>query len=667
MVKKWLFVLLTCISAQGYAQDLELGNVSVADLQQTQHPKDTSAVAAIIFNRAKTAFKYNLKDGFSIGTEFQIRIKIYKKEGLKWATFKVPFYIGYEEKNDESVRFSDALTYNLENAKIEKSKLKSEGSFITKINENWKEASITLPNVRVGSIIEFKYFYKSENIIKFPSFYFQYEIPVNYARFTTEIPNFFVYKALVTGYKEIKTDRKRSGGSFSFPNQYDATKSDLLYYDQVISNYSVADVPALKEEAFVDNLQNYRLTMSHELELTQFYQQPKKDYATTWEGVSKAIFGEKSFGKELELATFFVEDVKGILKPTDTTTVSQESKMLRIFSYVQQKMNWNNDYGYYTNKGVKEAYASGSGNVAEINFILINMLRLAGIDANPVLVSTVNNGVPAYPNRTGFNYVIAAAKLGEETVLLDAANKFTVPDVLPLKLLNWQGRLIRNDGTSEEINLVPKESSARNQSIFAKIDSSGKIEGQYKVYNTNTEALIFRESQIKRDLNSYLEKLENQWNGIEIKDYVVDEFKSDHKQPIAEKFNFVSNNHCEIIAGKLYLNPMLFLASGVNPFVQESREMPIYFAYPKNRKYNFSIKIPDGYTLESSPKPIKISTQGNEVVFSMNSTVIGNTIQMLVSEEINGALFKAEFYPELKEFYQQVIEKQHEKIILSKI
>lgn len=667
MIKKWFIVLLACIGLQLNAQDLELGNVSVADLQQTQHPKDTSAVAAIIFNRAKTAFKYNLKDGFSIGTEFQIRIKIYKKEGLKWATFKVPFYIGYEEKNDESVRFTDAVTYNLENTKVEKSKLKSEGNFVTKINENWKEASITLPNVRVGSIIEFKYFYKSENIVKFPKFHFQYEIPVNYAHFTTEIPNFFVYKALVTGYKEIKTDRKRSGGSFSFPNQYDATKSDLLYYDQVISNYSVADVPALKEESFVDNLQNYRLTMTHELELTQFYQQPKKDYATTWEGVSQSIFADKSFGKELELVSFFAEDTKEILKSTVTTTVSQESKMLSIFNYVQKRMNWNEEYGYYTDKGVQEAYTSRSGNVADINFILINMLKLAGFDANPVLASTVNNGIPAYPNRTGFNYVIAAAKLNGKTILLDAANKHTVPDVLPLKLLNWQGRLIRNDGTSEEINLVPKESSARNQSIFAKIDSSGKIEGQYKVYNTNIEALLFRESQIKRDLNTYLEKLENQWNGIEIKDYVVDEFKSDNKQPIAEKFNFVSTNHCEIIAGKLYFNPMLFLAIGINPFVQENREMPIYFAYPKNRKYNFNIEIPAGYAVESSPKPIKISTQGNEVVFSMNSTVVGNTIQMIVSEEIKGALFKAEFYPELKTFYQNVINKQNEKIILSKI
>lgn len=112
---------------------------------------------------------------------------------------------------------------------------------------------------------------------------------------------------------------------------------------------------------------------------------------------------------------------------------------------------------------------------------------------------------------------------------------------------------------------------------------------------------------------------------------------------------------------------MLFLTSSINPFVQEKRDMPIYFAYPKSRKYNFNLEIPAGYVVESIPNAIRISTQGKEVMFSINSVLVGNTIQIVINEEINGAIFVAEFYPELKSFYQKVIEKQNEKIILSKI
>ncbi len=74
-----------------------------------------------------------------------------------------------------------------------------------------------------------------------------------------------------------------------------------------------------------------------------------------------------------------------------------------------------------------------------------------------------------------------------------------------------------------------------------------------------------------------------------------------------------------------------------------------------------------GYDVEFSPKPIKISTQGKEVTFSFNSALVGNTIQIVISEEVNAAIFPADFYPELKSFYQNVINKQNEKIILSKI
>ena len=48
-----------------------------------------------------------------------------------------------------------------------------------------------MPNVKVGSVIEFKYILKSENIVKFPVFDNQYDIPVNYSEYITEIPEYF--------------------------------------------------------------------------------------------------------------------------------------------------------------------------------------------------------------------------------------------------------------------------------------------------------------------------------------------------------------------------------------------------------------------------------------------------------------------------------------------
>jgi hypothetical protein len=429
------------------AQKLELGKVSVKELQEKFNPDDTTANAAILYKKARTYFTYNRKEGFSTVHEYEFRIKIYKKEGLDWANYSVPYYVGYDGLNDDTVKFSNCVTYNLENGSIVKTKLNGEGKFKKDVNEYWNEASITMPNVKEGSVIEFKYTLKSENIVKFPTFDFQYDIPVNFIEYKTEVPQFFIYKPILIGYFKPESDMKVVTGYQNFDDENQHTVN--LSFQQVNTVYSAYKVPAIRDERYVDNLDNYKTAVKYELEKTRFPDVPEKIYTLTWDDVAKTIFKEKDFGKQLTEHVYFEQDLKTILKDATTDT----EKINAIFKFVQNKMNWNNEYSYYSDKGVKKAYEESTGNAAEINFILTSMLNYAGINANPVLTSTVSHGIPVYPNRTIFNYVVASAKVGDKHILLDATNKFTAPNILPFYALNWTGRLIRQEGTAEEINI----------------------------------------------------------------------------------------------------------------------------------------------------------------------------------------------------------------------
>lgn len=449
IVRVGIVVLFFLFSLQSSGQNFDYGKVSKEELLEKAHPLDSTTAAAMIFKKVRTYCVYNLKNGFTVNHEYSYRIKIYKKEGLNWANFVVPYYVGYEEMNDEYVKFSNAVTYNLENGAIVKTKLNNEGSFKKNVNEYWNQATISMPNVKVGSVIEFAYNLKSENIVKFPVFENQYDIPLNYSEYKTEIPEFFIYKPLITGYVKVKSEEKLVNGFQNFDDKNNQTTG--IRYKQIKSVYLSENVPAIKDEEYLDNLKNYKSSIQYELERTRFPDQPVKDFTITWEGVAKTIFENKNFGKELNEQLYIIQDVKMILK----NVVSKEEKLDVIFKFVQNKMNWNNDYGYFTDKGVKKAYLDNSGNVAEINFILIAMLKLAGINANPVLLSTIDHGIPAFPNRTVFNYVIAAADIDGKQILLDGTSKFTTQNILPFNTLNWTGRLIKNDGTSQEINLVP--------------------------------------------------------------------------------------------------------------------------------------------------------------------------------------------------------------------
>ena len=661
-IKVFFGLLVFICFSKVNAQEFKLGKVSIAELEEKVHPLDSTAGAAILYNKARTFFSYDLKNGFTINTENTFRIKIYKKEGLNWANYKVPYRVGYENHNNDMVEFTDCVTYNLENGKIVKIKLNKEGNFKNSINKYWKENTITMPNVIIGSVIEYKYILKSENIVEFPVFNFQKDIPVNSAEYTTGIPGFFTYKAVKKGLLELGLESKIGKGRLTYANKHDITRSDGVSFDQVNNTYSAQNIPALKEENFVDNIENYRLSIELELEKTQFYQEPVKDYTLTWEGVAKTIYEDKDFGAELKQRDYIVQDQTRILKNVET----KMERLEVIFKFVQNKMNWNNHKSYYVDKGVKQAYLNGTGNTAEINFILIAMLNYAGINTNPVLLSTIDNGVPVYPNRTIFNYVIAAADVDGKQILLDASNKHTTQNILPLYTLNWTGRLIKQDGTSDEISLTPKIQSRESINMMATVDDNGKIAGKTRIQKTDYGAFSFREKYAGINKENYLEKLENDYNGLQISDYAIDNV-ADLAKSIVESFTFTSDNDCEIISGKMYINPLLFLTQTKNPFVQEKREFPIYFGYPKQIKYNINIIVPEGYAVESIPKPIKISTGENIGLFAFNISATESQIQIQVTNDSNTTLVSSDFYDVLKTYYKQMIDKLNEKIVLKKL
>lgn len=656
-----IVVFLLLGISKSSAQNYELGKVTVAELKEKANPKDTTAPAAILLKKGKTFFTFTKDKGFSANHVYEFKIKIYKKEGLNWADQKVRFYIGYENLSEDRLEFSNAVTYNLENEAIVKTKLGNQGAFTKKVNKFWDEKIITLPNVKVGSIIEYKYILKSDNIVKLPDFDFQYDIPVNYFEYKTDIPEYYIYKPILVGGHKVETDSKLTNGSQSFEDDYNKTKS--ISYKQISAFYKGNDIPALAKEPYIDNIDNYKGSIQHELERVRYPDQPVKDYTITWEGVANTIFKDKSFGKELNERDFLLEDVKKLL----TNVESQKERLNIIFKFVQNKMNWNEENDYYTQKGVKKAYADQTGNVAEINFILISMLKLAGIDANPVLVSTTQNGIPVYPTRTGFNYVVAAAQIEDKQILLDATHKFTSPGILPLNVLNWKGRLIKDDGTSAEIDLVPSTMSKEYSSLMVKIDNLGKIEGKIRIQRTDYDAYLFRVENANKNQENYLEKLEEQFGDSKISNYTIDNKKTNIQEPVLETFSLNADNRVEIIGGKMFINPLLFFTRSKNPFTQEIRQMPVYFGYPTQEKFNLNIEIPEGYEIESLPTPVKISSENKEIVYMLNTSGEGNKIRIISTKEINNSIFAADQYNGLKDLFQKMIASQNEKIVLKKI
>lgn len=640
---KLIYCILIFAGFTVHAQEFKLGKVTRKELEEKSHPSDTSAAAAILFKRGKTYFTLN--QSWNIITEVECRIKIYKKEGYEQATREFTYYTGGKSID---VNFSDACTYNLVNGDIEVTKLKSDGEFKEEVRDDYMRKKITLPNVREGSIIEFSYKVITPYLTTIRDWYFEYDIPANHVEYEVAIPVFFGYNRYTTGYLDLKATepvyRYGIGGGFK----------------ESVVTFLAENVKAYKEEPYVNSIENYLSIIKYELASSQF-NDGVKNYSTDWPALAKRIYGYEEFGGELSLNSYFKDDLALIVDQSAPTA----EKIDKVYNYVKNRMAWDGGEQYYCKKGVKKAYEDKTGNSAEINLMLTAMLREVGVEANPVLISTRRNGVALYPSRTAYDYVVAGIETPEGVTLLDATSKYTLPNILPIRALNWKGRMIRKNGSSIEVDLMPVKNSKEVINITSSVNANGVVTGKVRSQSMDYDAYTYREKYGDVNTNVIIEKLEGKYNGIQISGYTVDGAK-DLTKPVVEDFDFEHAGLCDVIGDKIYFNPMLFFSERESPFKSEERKYPVDFVYPYQDRYLININLPEGYKVESMPESAFLAMEDNIGTFRFNIAEKEGAIQLAVFFDINYPIISQDYYKALRDFFHKVIEKQNEKIVLKK-
>ncbi|WP_034261164.1 DUF3857 domain-containing protein [Altibacter lentus] len=666
-----LSTLITiCFLQYSFAQDYRFGKVSKEELQQTVHPQYPDADAAILYREHKSQIEYVPGEGFELVTEVFERVKLYTKEGFDWATHKVKLYEG-NGGDKESLSSLKGYTYTLEGDKINENKLRNDGIFENKENKYHNTTTFTLPGISEGSVIEYQYKVRSPFVSDIDIYRFQESIPVDKVSLEFAAPEYYEYKYYQKGWlsfsiNESSHTKKISNTSMvrftniGTPTESRAVTRELNYLEK---KYSVllSNVPPIRKEAYAGNLDNYTAALQFELSYIKFPNDPIRSFTSTWEDVSKTINKYDSFGDELETNNYFKDDIDRLL----SGTTSENEKILKIFEFVKAQMNWNGYHGMFANEGVKKAYKSNTGNVADINLMLTAMLRYAGINANPVLVSTKSNGIPLFPTMNGFNYVIAGVEVQNDVLLLDATNKRGEIGLLEAKLLNWQGRIIRKDGSSNWVPLSPKEHAVNNTMLSGTIAEDLSITGNAQNRFTGHYAMEYREEYGAINDDEKRKKIEKGKGELETSGIAFNNLNIPYK-PVELSYEFESFDAVENISGKLYVSPLLFLTEAENPFKAEERQYPIDFQYPFKDRYLIALDIPEGYLVESLPESVTFALDRNAASFRYAVNASGNKIQVSVELSMNEALFLPTDYANLKKFYQMLIDKENEKIVLTK-
>lgn len=673
-MKKYLAGFMFFVFSLSFGQLTQIDKITVEELQQKSDPDYPEAHASILYRSQQVYYVFVSNRGFIQKNEIFERIKIYSEQGFDYATQTVRLYQNKSGNSafNQQLKGLKAVTYNLDGTKITEDKLKKNGIFEEQTNKYWGVTKFTMPNIKVGSVIEFKYTIESERI-GVDDIEFQKGIPVKKLEFKLKTPEYYKFKKLLNPKAAyipqlneseeraeiaISSKERQSTGSGLRTN---TTVSTIDYNNQVISA-SLENIPPLKNESFVDNLSNYQSKLIMEIDRLEFPNRPIELLSSTWEKVAETIYEDSEFGAQLKKEGYYNRDIDAIITPG----MSPKEKINTIFNYVKAKVKWNEFYGYTTDQGVARAYKEKVGNSADINLMLTSMLRYAGLNANPVLVSTKSNGIPLIPTRSGFNYVITGVETSSGVALLDATEKFSEVNILPIRGLNWQGRLIRQDGSSEWIELIPKIPS--KELVFLSVDlntdltAKGKLRNQY----TNYQAMRMRNRYENHSKSEIVEAIKKDKGEIEITELELIN-QEDTAKPFGLSYDFIFDEAIEEIGGKLYFSPLLFLTMKENPFKEDKRNYPIDFVYPINDKYSVSINLPEGYTVESIPESMKLEFNRNQGQFTFLSNFSNNALQFAASFDLNTTLIFPSDYEQFKKFYTLLIEKQTEKVVLKKI
>jgi hypothetical protein len=632
-------ICLCWFSVSAQNNGFKFGEVRLAELEMKTYQPDSSA-AALVLNEFGEAYF----DEGKLNFEYHVKIKILTKDGLAYGDFKIP--LRKREPNKDEVFSIEAETSNWNNGKIERYTLASKDVFYENTSRYGNYAKFTLPNVKVGSVIEVKYIIKTPFILNFWPWEFQREIPKLQSEFWAKIQGNSQYNISLRGFLKLtKNESSLENECFSFGS----AKAGCSLF-----KFGMKDIPAFKEEDYMTAKSNFIAAVNFELKEIRYFDGRVDKVTKEWKDVEDELMQNNDFGSQIKKAKTLTEDiVKTVVNPDSTSL--QNAK--RIYGWVKNSFSWNDEVRMYSELGVKKAYESKVGNSADINLILLAAMQNAGLNANPVILSTRSNGTPAselYPVLSEYNYVIVRIMIGEATYLLDATDKFLPFGLLPIHCLNGSGRLLAKKD-SNFTNLNAANGKRKKYSSFnLKLDEEGNLSGNVQISYSDYEAAARRKLLSGLNNEELTKHIQNEWKVVAVKNYLIENLQEIDKLFI-EKFEIVIKSE-EENPKRIYFNPFLQDKWTENPFKSSERLYPVDFGAPLQQIVSVSIKVPANYIIDDFPpsQSLALPAEGGRYIFAANKTE--NSIVMRNSVLLSKAVYNSNEYASLKELFARIVQ-----------
>lgn len=673
---KLLFFLLTFsfFSQSLVAQPKEWGEIPLQTLKEDIYHLDSSPSAVVLFEKGHLRIENDLQ----YYLDRHVRIKIIRPEGYKYATIELDYNKGY----DQDIEDLEAVTYRLnKKGKIEEYKVEKNSFFDEKVIDDWNHIRFTFPSLEPGCIIEYRYTHKIGDPGYLPVWYFDRTIPVEWNQLVAEFPSFLNFSKILSGEKELdinewkefnKTIRMTPGSNEKnlYGNTSRERRSRRINFNGERFTWVMKNREAIPDLPFMTTPDDYRTQIRFQLsELNIPDKQIQEDYFKSWTNVITRLLEQDEFGSYL-LHQAQYKDIISTLSIGNTLKIKRVSL---IYDYIIDSFNWDNTYNLYGEDRFDQVITSRSGSGSELNLLLTGLLRQAGVEAYPVLISTRNHGsvLTKYVLPNQFNHLIVLVKLEDHDLLLDAGIDNPRPlYLLPENDLNGKGLVLKRpeSGKEEWASLIPLQQTIRAASLHAEINPDGSINGKISGVSTGYFALQDRNSIQEKGEKAFLsESLFQHFSNYNISgSNLINLADLDSTLNYDVHLNSGLAAHSQVVNNTIYLDAVPIMKWVENPLKQKVRKFPINFPYSYGQQLIIVYKIPDGYKVEEYPDRLVSRIPKDGGMFSRTVEMQDRQIIIRFFLDLGRSSYSADEYDRLKLFFDQIVEAHSEKIVLKK-
>ncbi len=668
-----VFVILFLISFSSFSygqfskeMTSKFGKVTQEEVEMKTYELYPDAEAVVLFETCEIITKFaKIKTDEGImyrpvtTKEIHRRIKIFNKTAFEQGNIKIGYFSERytdQGKTGQFVSKIKASTYVLEDGKVKEYELDKKDIYNKVVADrrtnDYKEISFAIPNMKEGCVIEYSYIIEKVGV-EMEDWTFQNSIPTRWSEYIATIPNAYTFSPVGRGYFD-----------YAFSERKDVTLYDAgegLAAQEI--HLAQKDLPPFKMEKYMSTAKDYLQSMTIEYNALRldFMRQTMK-ISTDLKQMAEQLLADENFGAELKKG----RQVKNILEQIITPTMDEKTKMQAIHKYAAQSFMYNGKESMYT-KGIKKTIDEKEGSSADLNLLMLLMLQEAGLNAEPMLLSTRSNGkVYAHetPHLFKFDYVVARVSLEGENYFLDATQNHLKTGLLPFQCYNGQGWIVNPD-KQEWLNVSEGVELKENTTAVLAINEEGILTGQLKITSYgNKKSLVVNQILEATSEEKYIEeKIKTQELGVESFEF---EGLKELQQPLELKMN-VTINSAESTSDLIYFAPVLYTMFDKNPFNSPKRVYPVDFGIKQSEVYMVMLTIPEGYTIDEIPESISLNLLDGKANYTYTINKSQNMLQVRCKTQINSELFLPTEYEALRSFINQILSKQEEQVVLKKI